>query len=89
MTSSKRPRAARYLASIRTDGLAEGIDRDFLQRLCNHTGVQISEVNGKIAVDDGHILGFLEVLDRRRYELELVRGFPEFFRAAGRKQLNR
>lgn len=87
--ASKRPRAARYLASIKTDKLAEGIDRDFLQNLCNHTGVRISVANGKITVEDGYIMGFLEVLDRRRYELELVRGSPESFRAVGRRQLNK
>ena len=43
---------------------------------------------GKISVAAGHELGFLEVLDRRRYELELVKGQPERFRAASRTKLN-
>lgn len=87
--ASKRPRAARYLASIRTERLAESIDRHALQKLCNDTGVGISEANGKIMVEDGHVMAFLEVLDRRRYELELVQGAPEYFRADGRRRLNK
>jgi hypothetical protein len=33
-------------------------------------------------------MGFLEVLDRRRYELELVKGQPERFKAESRTKLN-
>jgi hypothetical protein len=86
--SSKRPRAARYIASIKTENLAEGIDRGFLEVLCNDTGVGLFESDGKIMVEDGHIMGFLEVLDRRRYGLELIPGSPESFRAVGRSKLN-
>lgn len=85
----RRPRAARYLASIRANKLADNIDKDALQKLCNDMGVRISEDNGKITVEDGHFMSFLEVLDRRRYELELVLGAPEYFRAAGRRKINR
>jgi hypothetical protein len=33
-------------------------------------------------------MGFLEVLDRRRYELELVKGLPERFRATSRRKID-
>lgn len=79
-------RAARYLASIRTQALA-GMDKALLLALCSHTGVETNEVNNQITPGDGHTLGFLEVLDRRRYQVELVPGNPERYRATSRKKL--
>ncbi len=86
--ASKHPRAARYLASIRAQGETNNIDKAALVRLCKQTGVEVTESNGKLAVDTGHEMGFLEVLDRRRYELELVKGQPERFKAASRRKIN-
>ena len=34
-------------------------------------------------------MGLLEVLDPRRYELELVKGLLEFFKAASSRKLDR
>lgn len=84
--ASSHPRAARYLASIRTQEIA-GIDTPALKRLCRNTGVEFRSVNGKIIVEDGHVMGLLEVLDRRRYEVKLVANTPERFRAASRSKL--
>ncbi len=83
----KHPRAARYLASIRSQNQCQGIDKGALKQLCHRTDVAFTERKGQIVVDEAHVLGFLEVLDRRRYELELVKGAPERFRAASRKKL--
>ncbi len=81
-----RPRAARYLASILTQNL-EGIDKDSLSELCKKTDVYIEITNGQLYVSDGYVMGFLEVLDRRRYENELIPGEPERFRASSRQKL--
>jgi Domain of unknown function (DUF4868) len=86
--ASKHPRAARYLASIRAQKETSNIDKDALKKLCKDTHVEIQEVHNKITVQEGHVLGFLEVLDRRRYELELVRGSPERFRASSRRKID-
>jgi len=86
--AAKHPRAARYLASIRGQAETKNIDMTALTRLCKSTGVEVSESKGKISVVAGHEMGFLEVLDRRRYELELVKGQPERFKAGSRKKLN-
>jgi hypothetical protein len=86
--ASQHPRAARYLASIRSQGEAQNIDRGRLIQLCNHTGVETEEVDGQITVTDKHVMGFLEVLDRRRYEIELVADTPEQYRAASRSKLD-
>lgn len=86
--ASKHPRAARYLASIRTQKEMQNIDKRALKKLCKNTGVEVKDTKGKVAVHESHIMGFLEVLDRRRYEVELVRGSPERFKASSRRKLN-
>lgn len=82
------PRAARYLASIHGQQDTENIDKDALLQLCRSTGVDVQEADGRLRIDDGHEMGFLEVLDRRRYELLLVREQPERYRASSRRKLN-
>jgi len=84
----RHPRAARYLASIRAQKETQSIDKAALGKLCKDTGVEIQEASDKITVQEGHVMGFLEVLDRRRYELELVRGSPERFRASSRRKID-
>jgi Domain of unknown function (DUF4868) len=79
------PRAARSLASIKAH--SKGIDRKALQELCDLNGVECTFKKGQLHVARGHELAFLEVLDRRRYEIELVTGSPERFRAPSRQRL--
>ncbi len=43
--------------------------------------------NGKIFVKSGCEMGFLEVLDRRRYRLELIDGQAENFKASSRSKI--
>lgn len=83
--AAKHTRAARYLASIRTQRDMKNIDRAALIRLCKSTGVDVSESEGKVIIADGHEMAFLQVLDRRRYNLELVKDKPEKFVAGSRK----
>lgn len=87
--ASNHPRAARYLASIRSQNQTSDIDRLALKDLCIATGVGLREADGKIIIDEKDVMGFLEVLDRRRYELKLVRDSAECFRATGRQKINR
>jgi hypothetical protein len=86
--AGKHPRAARYLASVRSQGETKKIDKALLKKLCKQTGVEIAESKGKIRIVDGHEMGFLEVLDRRRYEVSLVRENPERYRAGSRRKIN-
>lgn len=86
--AATRSRAARYLASIRSLAETKNIDKAALKRLCKRTDVEVKESNGKIFVASGHEIAFLEVLDRRRYEVNLVKNKPEQFRAASRRKLN-
>lgn len=84
----RHTRAARYLASINSQAETKNIDKALLVNLCTQTEVEIEEQEGKITVKSGHELGFLEVLDRRRYEINLVREQPEHYRAASRRKLD-
>ena len=86
--ASQHPRAARYLASIRSQAESKNIDRDRLVQFCTHTGVETEDANGQITVTEKHVMGFLEVLDRRRYEIDLVADAPEQYRAASRSKLD-
>lgn len=81
------PRAANYLASIRSQGEMNNIDKERLKTLCESTSVELEEENGKLVVDEKNVMGFLEVLDRRRYKLELVNGAPESYKASSRLKL--
>lgn len=85
--ATKHPRAARYLASIRGQEEMKHIDKAALKKLCKSTGVDVSESKGKVIIADGHEMAFLQVLDRRRYHLELVKDKPEKFVAASRKPI--
>jgi len=86
--AGKHTRAARYLASIRAQEETKNIDKTALKRLCKRTGVEVKESEGKVIVPDGHAMGFLEVLDRRRYEVALVNERPERYRAASRRKIH-
>lgn len=85
--ATHHPRAARYLASIRVQEETKNIDKNNLKKLCEHTGVKVQEANGRLQVDEGSTMDFLGVLDRRLYEVELVKGSPESFRAASRSRI--
>ena len=87
--AATRIRAARLLASIRQRGWAKNIDKTQLLFYCGRTGVEVNDENGTIAVTPGHEMAFLELLDRRRYEVDLEGGRPDQFRAAGRMKINR
>ncbi len=85
--AASRPRAARYLASIRTQDATRNIDQTLLLDFCQQTGVDLEQSDGKLRVVGGHEMGFLEVLDRRRYEVTLVKAAPERYRAASRRKI--
>ncbi len=79
-------RAARYLASIRSQNLPD-IERHTLTALCRDTGVVVKEVDERLQVEDRHIMGFLEVLDCRRYVAKFGPNTKERFRATSRQRI--
>jgi hypothetical protein len=85
--ASSHPRAARYLSSIRSQKETKNVDKRALKRFCKELGINTTEANGKIFVQPDQIMDFLEVLDRRRYRVQLIKGSPERFKATSRQKL--
>jgi hypothetical protein len=85
--ASGHSRAARSLAAIRSRGRSQGIDRAALCDMCAKTGVDVVVEGDKVAVAPSLVVAFLEVLDRRRYEVLLVADAPEPYRATNRRRL--
>ena len=86
--AASHSRAASLLASIRSNGYAENLDKAELESLCLRTGVMLDTSGAQIAVPEGQILPFLEVVDRRRYEIGLVPSTPEQYRASSRTRVS-
>ena len=85
--ASHHPRAARYLASIRAQKETKNIDKGLLKKHCKRMGIAVKESQGKLVVEGDDVMRFLEVMDRRQYEVELVKGKPEHFKAGSRSRL--
>ena len=85
--AQSHPRAARYLASIRAQRETHDISRNLLTNACAKYGIDLEQTNGRILVMAGSEMEFLNVLDRRLYELELVPGRPERYRASSRQRI--
>lgn len=85
--ATDRSRAARYIASIRSQPNNEKITLNRLEELCKRTGVEIEVRDGRVHVAEKHELAFLELLDRRRYEVDLTEEDPEKYRAASRSRI--
>lgn len=83
-----KPSIARLLASIRSSGHAENVDRDLLVGACIRAEVPVQE-GEQIVIPDSNVKEFLEVLNRRLYEVDLVRFQPEFYVASNRRPLGR
>jgi hypothetical protein len=84
--ASTHPRAARVLGSLRSQDL-KGIAEKKLKRLCAKLHVKVSVKNGLLQVDEAQLLDFLEVLDRRRFDVDLLETPPEQFRAGARTRI--
>ena len=87
--AASHSRAASLLTSIRTQGYADNLDKAELKSLCVRTGVNLDDSGGQFVVDQGQILPFLEVIDRRRYEIGLVPDTPERYKASSRTRVGR
>ena len=85
--AAEKQRGARCLASIKTQKL-NGINCASLTTECQLANVKVSKVNGQLYVDKKNVMGFLEVLDRRRYQSNLISGKPESYRATSRQKVS-
>lgn len=87
--AQRHPRAARYLASIKSQSEAHNINQEKLARYCRRTNVFFTENDGQMYIEESHVMGFLEILDRRRYQIDLVDDAePEIYRAPSRNRID-
>ena len=83
----KHKRAASLLISIRTEGHGDYLDCDALSDLCNRTGVAVNYSNGLLEISLDQVIDFLEVINRRRYEVALTSKGSEQYRASSRMRI--
>lgn len=79
-------RAARLLASVRTRSDLDKTSPKKLKKACKDNDIELVTKNGKIAPAPGHEMGFLQMLDRRRYTLSLTDDGNELYEATGRRK---
>jgi hypothetical protein len=87
--ASSHKSAARLVASISVRKNLEKINKDKLLAYAKKTGVDFENKNGMLNPKQGYEVAFLEVLDRRRYEVDLENDEPEAFVASSRRALKK
>lgn len=85
--ATRRPRAARTIAAIRQRDDLERLDMEKLRAACKQQRIPVRTYEGKLVVERGGELSFLEILDRRRYLADLTAGEPEAYRASNRTRV--
>lgn len=80
--------AAKLIASIKSRDDLERTSQEKLIEKCNRIGVVVREENGQLIPDEAHIVRFLEILDRRGYDFDILDDdIPEIYVAASRKRV--
>jgi hypothetical protein len=81
---SKHKLAMRLVAAIKSRNDLSQISKRRLSTECKKAGVAVETQNGKLVPADGNELGFLMLLDRRRYSVTLIEKSPETYEAESR-----
>lgn len=85
VSSSKS--AAKLIASIKSRDDLRRTSQAKLLDMCNSLGIRIREEDGKIVPEDDSIISFLQVLDRREYNVDLTEDAAEVYVASSRKKI--
>jgi hypothetical protein len=80
--------AAKLIASIRSRDDLELTDMQKVITKCNDLGVLITELENLIIPEENHIIPFLQILDRRQYDVDLTDNNPEIYIASSRTKVN-
>ncbi len=81
--------AAKLITSIKSRDDLERTSMLKLLEKCNRIGVTVREENGQILPDEAHIVRFLEILDRRGYDFDILDDDTlEIYVAASRRKVN-
>lgn len=81
-------RAARLVAAISIRDDLNKVQKERLQIAAQETKVELEEIGGKIRPKQGSELGFLELLDHRRYTTSLTDEPPAAFVATSRQKVS-
>lgn len=76
--------AARLISSIKARVDLDRTSENLLMAKCALHNIQIQQIDGKIAPDDTHLVLFLQLLDRRVYDYELIDNESEQYLASSR-----
>ncbi len=85
---AKHPKMARMAASIATRNDLEQIRQDRVEELAEHHGLVLKEIDGRLQCRRQDEAKLLEILDARRYQLDLTETGPVPYRATGRQKVN-
>jgi len=76
--------AMRLVAAIKSRDDLSAISKKRLKTECKDAGLKICENANKLAPVEGSEMGFLMLLDRRRYTVTLIEKYPETYEAPSR-----
>jgi len=83
---SKHPRAAKLVASIRSRNDLNEISEKLLKDRCKECKIPLKTKGKLFFPEEGYEMDFLEVLDRRIYSYELIKGKTELYEAHSRAE---
>jgi hypothetical protein len=78
--------AAKLVASIKSRTDLESTSQKKLLQTCKTMGINVKNIKGIIVPDPDSIIDFLQVLDRREYEVDLTENDAEIYIAGSRKK---
>lgn len=76
--------AMRLVAAIKSRNDLAAISKKCLKAECKEAGLKVEQKDGKLAPSEGSEMGFLMLLDRRRYTVTLIEKQPETYEAPSR-----
>lgn len=81
--------AMRLVAAIKSRGDLVAISKKRLKAECKEAGLKVEQKDGKLIPAKGSEMGFLMLLDRRRYTVTLIEKQPETYEAPSRHVASR
>ena len=86
---SKHKLAMRLVAALKSRSDLVSVSKTRLRAECRDSGVKVIQKDGKLSPAEGSEMGFLMLLDRRRYTVTLIEKQPETYEAPSRHAATR
>jgi hypothetical protein len=86
---SKHKLAMRLVAALKSRSDLVSVSKTRLRAECRESGVKVIQKDGKLSPAEGSEMGFLMLLDRRRYTVTLIEKQPETYEAPSRHAATR